>query len=132
MSGNDSIRKEQIKGCLTTVLFAVVGLVIVVSCGILFVISLLFTPNQNFEKWEWMSRHPCGMAQDMIDRKICMGKTPDAIKKILGEPTEPMEKQKWMYEMNDCFSMGPGRSFFVVRFGENNRVNLVEREFVND
>jgi len=132
MSDDEEFKKDKQSGCITTIIIAIVGPIMIAAGAFAILLGIVFPSQRDYEKWEWMSTRTCTMVNDIIESKICIGKSSFEVSKILGEPTKPKESGKWTYHIKNCNDLNLNFHLLIVRFGKEGKVEKVEHIIIRD
>jgi len=101
---------------------------------IIFIFSLTYEPNRDFNKSQWMGDREgrFQMAKDIIKSKMLIDKDSNQVKQLIGEPNwEPDSLHEWSYDMGAGGGLGFTFHNLKVKFF-NSKVILVEHQKVKD
>jgi hypothetical protein len=85
-------------------------------------------PAEPFDARAWQAAAPVyqasadpgcvrgGMAQDLIDRQLLVGKSAAQVRELLGEPDGRRSATAWTYELGQCSGWGWSDSVLLLEF----------------
>jgi hypothetical protein len=102
--------------------------VLATTAALLWVYRQPTHPPETFDAQGWKAAVPVygasadpgcvrgGMAQDLIDRQLLVGKSAAQVRELLGEPDGRRSATAWTYELGQCSGWGWSDSVLLLEF----------------
>lgn len=95
------IKGQRIRTAMTWIITSITTPVLYVGIVMLLIFGVSYHPSYSFDKEKWFAnkRKRYELSEDIIERKMLLGKTKSEVRQLLGDEGNSNESDHWFYQL---------------------------------